>query len=355
VRFARRFEHRKKFVLALILAVLLSFCAHELLFQKSSVPGASAVETGANIGVYWDVICTQLVSSINWGNMTPGDTREAVVYVRNEGNQTLALNLTSMNWTPANASQWLTFSWNYSNNLIEAGKVLTVNPTLHVASPFGGGFSSFAFDILFGGQEILPTYNVTINAYCETEAAGVPVAVAEDGSSTGFNTTYTFTGLTGTHIFTVPSADANGHPFKNWNTGQTTTTITVSSAGNYTAYYQAALPSNYTVSFLETKLPSQAQWWVDLKGDNQSSTSNVINFSLPNGTYTYSTGASGYTPSASKGLVTVNGTNTNEQVTFSARPIIPEFPSLIVLLPFMIATLLAVIIYRKKSMRTRQD
>jgi hypothetical protein len=143
-----RFE-RSTLVLVLISAVLLSFLMYNQLFRKSLVPSASAVLTGGNIGVYWDVNCTQTVTSIDWGNLTPGATEEVAVYVRNEGNQTLALSLTPLNWNPANASQYLTFSWNYLNSVIEAGKVLTVKQTLNVASPRAGGFSSCTFDTLF--------------------------------------------------------------------------------------------------------------------------------------------------------------------------------------------------------------
>ena len=86
-------------------------------------------------------------------------------------------------------------------------------------------------------SEVLP-YDVAIGAYCNNEAANVSVSITKDGASTGFSTSKTFTGLTGTHTFTVPSSDANGHPFKQWNTGSTSTTITVTSGGTYTAYYE---------------------------------------------------------------------------------------------------------------------
>jgi hypothetical protein len=82
--------------------------------------------------------------------------------------------------------------------------------------------------------------SITIDAYCNTEGVYISVPITMDGSPTGYNTPRTFTGLTGTHTFTVPSSDANGHPFKQWSTGSTSTTITVSS-GTYTAYYQAAV------------------------------------------------------------------------------------------------------------------
>jgi hypothetical protein len=83
------------------------------------------------------------------------------------------------------------------------------------------------------------TYSATITAHDNTKGSDVSVAITEDGASTGFSTPHTFTGLAGTLNFSVPSADSSGNPFLDWNTSQTTTTITVSSGGTYTAYYQS--------------------------------------------------------------------------------------------------------------------
>jgi outer membrane protein assembly factor BamB len=84
--------------------------------------------------------------------------------------------------------------------------------------------------------------STTVQAYCLTQAAYVNVAITLDGSPTGFTTPHTFTSLStarlGTHTITVPKTDLSGHSFKNWNTGETTPTITVSIAGfTYIAYY----------------------------------------------------------------------------------------------------------------------
>jgi parallel beta-helix repeat protein len=84
-----------------------------------------------------------------------------------------------------------------------------------------------------------PTYNVTIEAYCYTEGAPVGVSITVDGSPTGYNTPHTFTGLSGTHTFTVPDNDPNEHAFEHWNTGETGTTITLTSSGTCIAYYGA--------------------------------------------------------------------------------------------------------------------
>ena len=83
------------------------------------------------------------------------------------------------------------------------------------------------------------TYDVTINAYCNTESASISVSITMDETPTGYSTPHTFTSLTGSHTFTVPSTDENGHPFTQWSTGASSTTITVNSGGTYTAYYEA--------------------------------------------------------------------------------------------------------------------
>jgi len=83
------------------------------------------------------------------------------------------------------------------------------------------------------------TYNITIVAYCDTEAVDVSVSISMDGSPTGYNSTHTFTNLTGHHTFTVPSKDPAGHLFTCWSTLGTSTTISVNYGGTYKAYYMA--------------------------------------------------------------------------------------------------------------------
>ena len=91
----------------------------------------------------------------------------------------------------------------------------------------------------------IPTYSATIWAWDALNPNGwIAVPITKDGVPTGYSTPYTFTGLTGTHTFTVPSTDGDGRSFSSWYTGETTTTITVTQEGIYTARY--GLP-NYVV------------------------------------------------------------------------------------------------------------
>lgn len=86
-------------------------------------------------------------------------------------------------------------------------------------------------------------YTITIEAKFGTDNVNVIVAITKDGVSSGQNTTGAFTNQFGTHTITVPSVDSNGHPFKQWNTGETSTTITISASGTYIAYYEEPVAS----------------------------------------------------------------------------------------------------------------
>jgi outer membrane protein assembly factor BamB len=88
-----------------------------------------------------------------------------------------------------------------------------------------------------------PPYNVAVKAHCIAEVADVSVQIAMDGSLAGYTTPHTFTGLMGSHTFTIPDTDASGHTFNQWSTGETGTTITITSSGTYTAYYQDMWPT----------------------------------------------------------------------------------------------------------------
>ena len=78
----------------------------------------------------------------------------------------------------------------------------------------------------------------------------------------------------------------------------------------------------YSVTFTESGLPSGTSWSVTLNGNTESSTTNTISFSEPNGTYSYVVASvTGYTASPSSGTITVNGANVNIAVTFTPVPV----------------------------------
>ena len=76
----------------------------------------------------------------------------------------------------------------------------------------------------------------------------------------------------------------------------------------------------YKIKFIETGLPSETTWYVNLSnGQSYSGTGTTITFSEPNGTYSYTiaTVNKNYSPSQSSGTLTVNGSNVNIGITFN--------------------------------------
>ena len=75
----------------------------------------------------------------------------------------------------------------------------------------------------------------------------------------------------------------------------------------------------YTVTFTENGLPSGTSWSVTMAGTTHSSTSGLMSFTEPNGTYSFSViGVSGFTAVPSLGNITVPGAPTGQSLVFSA-------------------------------------
>jgi len=98
------------------------------------------------VGVYSDQACTNPVSSLSWGVLNPGSSANKTVYIRNESNVVATLSKTTSNWNPSNASNYITLTWNYGGQTLNANQVISVLFTLSVASNIAG-ITNFSFDI----------------------------------------------------------------------------------------------------------------------------------------------------------------------------------------------------------------
>jgi hypothetical protein len=120
------------------------------LLSNSRTLQSSGTVKAVNIGVYWDSGCTNATSTIGWGMLSPGESKNVTVYLRNEGNVALRSNLTVQNWVPTGSSSYMGLVWNRENQTITAGSVVTAVLTLSV-SPSITGITDFSFDIVITG------------------------------------------------------------------------------------------------------------------------------------------------------------------------------------------------------------
>lgn len=108
--------------------------------------------SGIGVGVYKEAACINNVTEIDWGFMEPGASRGYTVYIRNEGNLPMTLNMTVNEWIPASATTYMTLSWNVEGNHVNPQAVVQAVLTLSV-SPSVSGITDFSFEITIMGIE----------------------------------------------------------------------------------------------------------------------------------------------------------------------------------------------------------
>jgi len=108
--------------------------------------------TSVNVGVYSDAACTQTCTTINVGSLNPGSAFTQTVYIKNTGTVPVTLSMNTSNWNPAEASSYLTLSWNRQNYVLNAG--LSVQATLTLtAATNTGSLTTFSFTATITGTQ----------------------------------------------------------------------------------------------------------------------------------------------------------------------------------------------------------
>jgi len=98
------------------------------------------------VGVYQDSECNNVLDSIDWGTLEPGSSKKVTCYIRNEGSSASTLSMYTSNWSPSNAANYMSLSWDYGGQSIDVDGVAQVAFTLDVAADIEG-ITSFSFDI----------------------------------------------------------------------------------------------------------------------------------------------------------------------------------------------------------------
>jgi hypothetical protein len=153
------------------------------------------------------------------------------------------------------------------------------------------------------------------------------ITFVENGLPSGTNWSVTLNGTTlsstsNTITFNEPNGTYSYYigSVSGYTVSPSSGSITVNGANVHQAitFTPVKVISKYKVTFTESGLPSGTSWSVTFNRATESSTTDTITFSVPNGTYSYTIGSvSGYTVSPSSGSITVNGASVSESITFS--------------------------------------
>lgn len=136
-------------------ATLLIICILTFSLIMNDTTSVSAVEANG-VGVYWDDNCINRVSSIDWGTLEPGLSKDITIYIRNEENEPIFLIMSTKNWNPPKASEYIRLEWDHAERRrVNLNETLRITLTLSISSNIEG-ISNFSFDIIVTGSDRLP-------------------------------------------------------------------------------------------------------------------------------------------------------------------------------------------------------
>jgi hypothetical protein len=131
----------------LLLSVVAAFAIQSYMRQ---IPSTGTI-TAIGVNVFSDAACTQNVTTINWGVLSPGSITNYQAYIKSTSNVPITLSLGTDSWNPVNASTYITLGWSYSGTVLQPNASLPMTLTLTVSSSVTG-FSSFSFNIDITGS-----------------------------------------------------------------------------------------------------------------------------------------------------------------------------------------------------------
>ncbi len=121
-----------------------------LLSTNRAIPSTGTV-TAVGVGIYSDADCTINLTSIDWGNVYPGDSVSRAIYVKNIGNVPITLTMATNGWNPSIAEGQLNIAWNIEGASLNPGESTTATLTLTVSATVHD-VTSFTANVIITGS-----------------------------------------------------------------------------------------------------------------------------------------------------------------------------------------------------------
>jgi hypothetical protein len=118
----------------------------------SSNPSSASptVVPSSNLDIYADSACINALNTISWGLVPAGANSTLTAYIKNTGTTPTTLSLATSAWSPTNATNYITVSWDKQGATLNAGQSIAATITLTV-SPSIIGITTFSNTITITG------------------------------------------------------------------------------------------------------------------------------------------------------------------------------------------------------------
>ena len=140
----------KVFMIGLVSMIILGVVVVYSLDSVSWMIGTRGSVSSVGVSIWEDPDRTAPLTSIDWGALEPGQTKNKTAWIENNGTASLTLTLTTDSWNPEASTLYLGLSWDYQNQTIVKDEMIMVNLVLSV-SPEISGIDSFDFNIVIAG------------------------------------------------------------------------------------------------------------------------------------------------------------------------------------------------------------
>ncbi len=139
------------YILVTLIGLTISYTYAASIASKN-ISTNGTIKLSSNLGVYSDSACQKSLSTINWGDISPGSTITRTVFIKNTSNgASLSLSLSTSYWNPTSAKGPITITWNQEDVKLLPGQTKAATITLSV-SPSVTDISSFSFQINVTGE-----------------------------------------------------------------------------------------------------------------------------------------------------------------------------------------------------------
>ena len=124
-----------------------------LLSVDVAIPSEARM-AAVDVGVFWDITCTQNVTNVDWGTCEPQQNKTLTLYVKNTGESPITGSLNTSQWIPEQAADYISLDWDFGFEPLQAGMVRETDFILMVSCNITG-VEEFYFLITVTGTQYL--------------------------------------------------------------------------------------------------------------------------------------------------------------------------------------------------------
>lgn len=134
----------------IVALVITAVVVGAIVYYSLTLSGSGTV-LAIGLEAYTDAGLTERASSINWGTIPPGGYSQVTLYLHSNSTGPSTWTLSTQNWQPANAQNYMILTWSYDNAEVQPGETEAVTFTLAVNQSISG-ITNFSFDTVITAQ-----------------------------------------------------------------------------------------------------------------------------------------------------------------------------------------------------------